>query len=251
MSEVCGEVHPVEQEWQALTVVAHTHLEVGIRVEHAAQDEAEHDERRLHAEAEARAGQRQAVRPELLDLGHGRVQVDGHVQFGAFGQDGPVLLLVDVGVAVVAVCLPAFEAQLLDAALQLFAGGIGVFGGERGVADEAVGILRYGGGQLVVGVVREPGGPLRLQLLDARGRQRQDGHVDAGGVHGGDTPGADVQQLLEKSVRIGLGGVGLVVEAAVAAHRVVGQLGIAGVGGECVHPTLCGEVDLEVDLLHS
>ena len=125
--------------------------------------------------------------------------------------------------------LPALEAQLLDAALQLLAGLLGLLGAEGGVADEPVGIPGDGGGQLVVGLAGQLGGPRRLQLLDTRGRQRQHGHVDAGRVHGGDAPGADVEQLLEQGVRIGLGRVGLVVEAAVAGGRVAGQPRVAGV----------------------
>ncbi len=107
-----------------------------------------------------------------------------------------------------------------------------------------------GGGQLVVGLAGELGGPNRLQLLDAGGGQRQHRHVDTGRVHRCDPTRTDVEQLLEESVGIGFGGIGLVVQTAVAGHRVVRQPREPGIAAKGVHPALGGEMHLEVDLLH-
>ena len=81
------------------------------------------------------------------------MQIDGDVQLLALRQDGPVLRVIQVGVAEIGVGVPTFEAQLLDAALEFLDGVIHVLGSERRPAAEAIGILGDGGGQDVVGVL--------------------------------------------------------------------------------------------------
>ena len=61
---------------------------------------------------------------------------------------------------------------------------------------------------------------------------------------------AQLEQLVDDHVAVGLAGAGEVEEPPVLAHRVVPELREVLVGVERVHPALSGEVDLEVDRLH-
>ena len=109
-----GMVDALHQERQALAVVPQHDLELRKGVEGAGEHQAHHGGGRLDAEAERGAGQGQTVGAQFRDHGSDRVQIDDDAQLLSLGQDGPVALLVDVGVAEVGVGLPTLEAQLLD-----------------------------------------------------------------------------------------------------------------------------------------
>jgi len=115
---------------------------------------------------------RPLVGAEFLHLGHGGVEVDGDVELLRLGEDGPIALFVEVGVAVVAVGLPADEPQFLDRSLEFLDSGVDVGDGQGAVSAVAVGMSVDGRGQRIV---RFPG------QLDALGRRES---LDAWGGEG-------------------------------------------------------------------
>ncbi len=156
-------------------------------VEGARQDEAHHGGGRLDAEPEGGAGQRQAVGAQLGDHGRRGVQVDRHAELLGLGQDRPVALLVEERVAEVRVRLPALEAELLDAALELGDRAVDVLGVDGGVAGEAVGMRGHGGGQRVVGRLAATCGPdRRRRAARSPGRSARGRRSRCRGVHRGD-----------------------------------------------------------------
>ena len=69
-------------------------------------------------------------------------------------------------------------------------------------------------------------------------------------VHELQTRGAQLEQLVDDHVPVGLAAAREVEETAVLAHRVVPELRVSLVRVKRVHPALSGEVGLEVDGLH-
>ena len=132
------------------------------------------------------------------------MQVDGHVQrLGGF-EHRRELRFVQVVPMRVAVDDDRAEAQLPYRAFH-FLDGIGrVMRRECGHAGEARGILATRFGQLVVGIDGQRAGRGRVEHLHARGGDPDDLAVDAGGVHVGDAPGADVLQSFVDDLARGL-----------------------------------------------
>ena len=125
------------------------------------------------------------------------MQVDRDVERLAGLEDRPELRVVEVLAVRVRVDDDALEAELAHAALDLLGGRRGILrcrGRQTGVA---LGIARDRGRELVVGIVRDGVGRGRVEHLHARAGQRQDLHVDAGVVHVGEPPLAEVLQALD------------------------------------------------------
>ncbi len=165
-------------------------------------------------------------------------------------QDGPEALVVEVDVAVVAVGLPADEAEVLDRPFELLDRRVHVPDGEGAVARVTVRMGGDGRGEGVVGFLGQLDALAGLEALDARRRERDHRKVDARLVHQLEPGLTQLEELVDDHVPVGLARPGKVVEPPVLAHRVVAELREVLVGVERVHPALGGEVDFEVDLLH-
>jgi hypothetical protein len=123
-----------------------------------------------------------------------RVQVDRRVQVLRGLEDGPELRVVQVLALGVGVDDDAHQAELASAALDFLGRGGRVLGRDRGQPAEPVRVPSARLGQLVVGQRGHGDSAVPVQDLDARAGQRDDLPVDAGGVHVGDPPFAEVLQ---------------------------------------------------------
>ena len=104
--------------------------------------------------------------------------------------------IVEERVAEVGLRVPAFEAQLGDAALQFMNGVLDVLGSERRPATQAVGVPGDGLSENVVGIFSHRDAHVYGERFHARRRERQIGEVDVGLVHGRDAALAQVHDLL-------------------------------------------------------
>jgi hypothetical protein len=141
------------------------------------------------------------------------VEIEGYVEgFGGL-EDGEELGGVEEFAVGGAVDEEAFEAEVVDAALEFFDGGGGIFEAGGGEGGEAVGVGGDGGGELVVDVVEDGGFVVGGEFVDAEGGEREDLEGDAAFVHGGDAGFAKVEELiadgahgLGDAVSVGVGG---------------------------------------------
>ena len=101
--------------------------------------------------------------------------------------------VVEIDALTVAVDHRADETVLADRALQFLGRGVGRAHRQGGEAGQAVGILVYRGGELVVAGPGEAHGGRSVHLLHSGRRQRQHSQVDAGVVHGRDARVAEVE----------------------------------------------------------
>jgi hypothetical protein len=122
------------------------------------------------------------------------VQVDRRVQGLRGLEDGPELRVVQVLALGVGVDDDADQAEFPRAALDFLGRGRRVLRRDRGQPAEPVRVLAARLGQLVVGQSGHGDRPVPVQDLDAGAGQRDDLPVDAGGVHVGDPPVAEVLQ---------------------------------------------------------
>ena len=178
---------------------------MGERVESAADDQSHHDHRRLRAEPEGRPGQAHPVGEELRDDGDRGVYVDRHAELLGFRQKRPIAFFVQVGIPEVGVGVPANESKLSYAALKLFDGRIGIFGGERSVSHEPFRVFGDSLRHKIVRSLREPRAQGRPERLRAWRREREHRDVDAGFIHGFDAALTEVAEfcLVERDPHAG------------------------------------------------
>ena len=132
------------------------------------------------------------------------MQIDRHVELFGTLQDRPIEFVVEIAAAIVAVDDRAFEA-CANSALQLRGGFFRRCRRQRGKPGKALGIFLHGVGKEVVGLSRHRDGFVLRALLGPRILQRQDLHIDAGGVHLRQPLGADVGKAVEE-VRVAAAG---------------------------------------------
>ena len=114
-----------------------------------------------------------------------RVEIDRSAERFCRCEDRPVFRIVGVFAVDVSVQDHRLESQCL-AALDLLCRPGGILRRDRGHADEAVGVASAGVGQLIVGIGGQSPGFIHSKHVGARGRERDDGLVDAGRVHVGE-----------------------------------------------------------------
>jgi hypothetical protein len=164
-------------------------------VEHPGRDDAQQVHPGLDGEPVDRA-----VQPGLEQRAdHGprrgvRVQVDRRVQGLRGLEDGPELRVVQVLALGVGVDDDADQAEFGGAAFDFLGRSRRVLRRDSGQPAEPVRVPTAGLGQLVVGQRGHGDGPVRVQDLDAGAGQRDDLPVDAGGIHVGDPPVAEILQ---------------------------------------------------------
>ena len=119
------------------------------------------------------------------------MQIDRHSQrFGGL-EHRPEELVVEVAAVDVTVDQGADEAVVADGALEFGDGGLRVAHRQGGEPEEPAGMLGDRGDDRVVGLSGQFDGLRELDGFDA-GHVGQDLHVDAGSVHRGDPPLAEV-----------------------------------------------------------
>jgi hypothetical protein len=177
------------------------------------EDAAEHDAHELHARlvvpAQAKGRQGQVDRPAeagivgvadalLRDLG---VDQQRDAKLGRAGEGGLEDRIIEVLVADPAVENGALAAQILDRPLELARGGVAVPDGQHRQRLKARRVGGHGLGQEVVDAARQVDAMV-AEIVQARRRQRQDLHVDAGLVHQGQPLLAEVGQAFVDDGRI-------------------------------------------------
>ena len=132
------------------------------------------------------------------------MQINRHAELFRGFEDRPKELVVEIAPAVVAVDHGAGEFLLAHAPLELLRGLVRFSGRQHGKATDALWIFLDRGGEEIVGVADDCRRVGLLQLLDARRGERDDLHVDAGRVHGGDTLVAEVAQFGDQFLGAGV-----------------------------------------------
>ncbi len=137
----------------------------------------------VYGEAEAGSGHSVAIIIILELMGNGGVQICENTQFCYFAPDWPEFFIVGIDdLAIVGMGLPHDKAQLLDAALQLFARRLHIMNGQDGASKEAAGELLCYGVQRIVCLLAG-----RYALLGGKdvdtGGQADDGLFDLNLVH--------------------------------------------------------------------
>ena len=98
-------------------------------------------------------------------MGHGRVDVQRHVQGLRPLEDRPELLVVEEHAVGQPVYHSALESQRGDCPLQFIGRGLGVGGRQGGKPGEPIGVRGDRLGEAIVGVAGQPHGSLRVQTL--------------------------------------------------------------------------------------
>jgi hypothetical protein len=123
------------------------------------------------------------------------MQIDrGTERFGGF-QHRPEKFVVEIATPLMPVDHRAGEGLISKAVFELFGRLIRYRDRQGSEAGQSFRLLGHGFGQRVIGIARESSCLSRFQLLHARRGQRDDLHVDAGGIHLGDPSLADVAQI--------------------------------------------------------
>ena len=191
-----------------LAQVADDDLQLGIAIERAAENHANEMHRGFNVPAPAGArehgvhGRREPAVQRFHDRlrRHRRVQIDRDIErLGPF-QHRPEELVVEIASASMAVDDRAFEA-LPDPLLQFVGGFFGRRGRQHRNAGEAQRVVLHRLGQEIVGFARGSHLLRPFDLLDARRIERQHLHVDLGGIHLGDSLGADLARAARRRWR--------------------------------------------------
>ena len=148
-----------------------------------------------------------------VGLAHGlgrqvRVEVDGHVERLRRRQDRLEPGVVEEAVLGGAVDERAVEAQLPHAPGHLLGGGVGLAHGQVRKAGEAVGMARDRLGQGVVGLAGQRHALRAVDEVGAGAGGRQHLHGDAGLIHRGEPPLADLGRQLQRVDATGQDGPG-------------------------------------------
>ena len=122
------------------------------------------------------------------------MKIDRHAERLRALEYAPELLVVEEAAARVTIDHRALETEPRDRAIELLHRGCGIRRGQRGKPGEAIGMRLHCLEQEIIDVPSRGDRRFRFERLTTRLIVREHLQVDTGGIHGGDTRVAEVEQ---------------------------------------------------------
>src|SRR5271170_367114 len=200
-------VEPLQHEGERFAHVSDNDLQLWKLVEYSTEDHANDVDGGFDVPAPARARKQLGYDGRKTSIGcvdhrlrrRSWMEIDRHVKHFSTLKDWPEELVVEVTSPIVAIDDRSLEAMFSDHPLQLFGGPVWRGGRQRCKSCKALWISPCGSREEVVRLAGQGNPRGSLELLYAGGSERQDLHIDACGVHLGDSLVTEIRELFEQA----------------------------------------------------